>query len=123
MAETILLWVYGTLKEGGRLHGAMRGATLVARCRTVPGYRLLDLGWYPGLVRIAFHRPEDTVAGELYKLPVEMLRSLDDVEGAPTLFQRETILLVDQAHQPQAYFYQGSTLGHCALAGGEWPVG
>lgn len=123
MAETILLWVYGTLKEGGRLHGAMGGATLLARCRSVPGYRLLDLGWYPGLIRVASPRLGDTVAGELYKVPVGMLKSLDEVEGAPSLFQRETVLLTDQVRQPQAYFYQGSTLGHAALAGGEWPVG
>ena len=123
MAETIHLWVYGTLKAGGRLHHAMRGALLMARCRTVAGYQLLHLGWYPGLVRLKTSDPRDTVAGELYEVPTDMLEKLDEVEGAPTLFRREPVVLTDQAHHPQAYFYQGSTMGLLTVAGGEWPVG
>ena len=48
---------------------------------------------------------------------------LDEVEGAPTLFRREPVVLTDQAYHPQAYFYQGSTMGLLTVAGGEWPVG
>jgi len=123
MAETILLWVYGTLKKGGRLHGAMRGASFLACCRSFPGYQLLKLGWYPGLVRVPCPGPGDTVAGELYEVPVEMLDRLDEVEGAPALFRREPVELMEQARQPQAYFYQGIALGCFTVAGGEWPVG
>lgn len=122
MAETILLWVYGTLKQGGRLHGAMRGASFLARRRSVPGYQLLHVGWYPGLVRVPCPQPGDTVAGELYEVPVEMLERLDEVEGAPALFRREPVVLTDLAHHPQAYFYQGHAMGHAALPGGEWPI-
>lgn len=122
MADTMLLWVYGTLKEGGRLHAAMRGATLVARCRTAPGYRLLNLGSFPGLVRVPRPREVDTVAGELFEVPVKMLDRLDEVEGAPTLFCREPIRLTDMDRQPQAFFYKGPVEGREALPGGEWPV-
>lgn len=123
MAETIRLWVYGTLKKGGRLHGAMRGASFLACCRSVPGYQLLKLGWYPGLVRVPCPGPGDTVAGELYEVPVEMLDRLDEAEGAPALFRREPVALPGHPQAAQAYFYQGPVVGRAGVPGGEWPVG
>jgi len=122
MEETILLWVYGTLKRRGRLHGAMHGAAFIGCCRTMPGYRLLNLGIYPGLVRIPSSSEADRVSGELFSVPVSILEHLDEVEGAPGLFSREPVGLDHARGVAQAYFHQGSRTGFPSVPGGEWPV-
>jgi len=122
MEETILLWVYGTLKRRGRLHEAMHGSAFIGCCRTVPGYRLLNLGSYPGLVRISSSTAADRVFGELFTVPVSMLAHLDEVEGAPGLFSREPVELDHARGGAQAYFHQGSRTGFPSVPGGEWPV-
>lgn len=122
MEETILLWVYGTLKRRGRLHEAMHGSAFIGCCRTVPGYRLLNLGSYPGLVRISSSTAADRVSGELFTVPVSMLARLDEVEGAPGLFSREPVELDHARGGAQAYFHQGSRTGFPSVPGGEWPV-
>lgn len=122
MEETILLWVYGTLKRRGRLHGAMHGTAFIGCCRTMPGYRLLNLGSYPGLMRIPSSSEADRVSGELFSVPVSILEHLDDVEGAPGLFSREPVGLDHSRGVAQAYFHQGSRTGFPSVPGGEWPV-
>lgn len=105
-----LLFVYGTLKRGGRLHGHMAGGRFVAEAATVPRYRLLRVGWYPGLVDAA---GGTAVVGELWEVEADHLRRLDDVEGvAEGLFERRSVeLQVAAGAEVQAYFYARSAEG------------
>jgi gamma-glutamylcyclotransferase (GGCT)/AIG2-like uncharacterized protein YtfP len=91
-----LLFVYGTLRRGFRLHHHVKrlGAQFVANGKVQA--ELFDLGEFPGARPST--RPGKTVEGELYRLrKVEnALRILDQVEGfSPRtpdkgLFQRGT---------------------------------
>ena len=72
----VTLFTYGTLMRGQRGHGLLRGALFVGRARTAPCFTLLDAGRYPGLVRGG----HTSVAGELYRVGSDLLRSLDVYE-------------------------------------------
>ncbi len=76
---SVLLFVYGTLKRGCQNHAQMAGQTYLAEARTLPGFRLFDVGGYPGLVLW----PDDLngVEGELWEVDASALARLDAFEG------------------------------------------
>jgi gamma-glutamylcyclotransferase (GGCT)/AIG2-like uncharacterized protein YtfP len=87
-----LLFVYGTLKRGCSNHRYLADQTLVGIARTPPGYRLYDLGGYPGMVS----RPDDTlgVTGEVWSVDDDALERLDRFEGLHEgLYRREPVSL------------------------------
>jgi len=89
-----LLFVYGTLRRGFRLHHHLKrlGAQFVASGKVRA--ELFDLGEFPGAR--ASSKPGKTVVGELYRLNkvVNSLRVLDQIEGFsprnPGMFERGT---------------------------------
>ena len=68
---TFLLFVYGTLKRGGRRHGPLAQETYLGEARTLPLYALHDLGAYPGLKECT--DGGQVVHGELYEVRAELL--------------------------------------------------
>lgn len=87
-----LIFVYGTLKRGCSNHRQMAGQTFVGVARTVPGFRLYDLGGYPGIVARVDDR--EGVAGEVWSVDDDALRRLDRFEGVHQgLYRREPIAL------------------------------
>src|SRR4051812_12996853 len=85
-----LLFVYGTLKRGCSNHDHLAGQRFVGPARTQPGFRLYDLGGYPGIVA----QPDDTlgVIGEVWAVDDDILRDLDQFEGVHEgLYRRELI--------------------------------
>ena len=88
-----LIFVYGTLKRGGRNHHHLAEQTFVGPARTSPGVRLFDLGGFPGLVAQAADR--DGVSGEVWSVDAECLQRLDDLEGVPEgLYRRAPVALL-----------------------------
>lgn len=97
-----LVFVYGTLKQGGSNHGRLAGQTYVGNARTDRGVTLYSLGvqdgrggagGYPGLV----YSPTDKsgVTGELWYVDNTTLKSLDELESvAEGLYIRENAVLV-----------------------------
>ncbi len=85
------VFIYGTLLRGETAHRRMSGARFLGEARTQPGYALVELGWYPGLVR----EGERSIAGELYAVAPSDLAALDDYEDHPALFLRQPIRLAD----------------------------
>lgn len=115
-----LLFVYGTLKQGYSNHGHLAGQTRVGTARTVPGYRLYDLGGYPGLVSF----PTDTagVVGEVWSVDADALARLDHFEGVHEgLYRREPIRLMAPFadRSVDAYLPAKPTRGHPEV-GAEW---
>ena len=49
---SVRLFVYGSLKRGGRHHDELAGAVFLGPATTVPGYRLEPLGEYLALVSV-----------------------------------------------------------------------
>lgn len=103
------VFVYGTLKRGDCRHAALADQQFLGVARTQPGYRLYDLGSYPGLVEdeSATH----CIDGEVYAVTPSCLHRLDTIEGVDEgLYERRTIQLMagfDDA-PVSSYFYLGS---------------
>ncbi len=116
------LFVYGTLKRGGTNHRELAGQHFVGMGRSVPGYRLYQLGEYPGLVP----DPMDQygIVGEVWEVAPGALVDLDAFEGVHEgLYRRASIqLLPPFAGEPvDTYFYLRLVDG-CADLHGWWPV-
>jgi len=111
-SERVRLFVYGTLMRGERAHDRLRAAQYLGEFRTTPGYRLLDLVEYPGLVRGG----DDAVEGELYAVDTRTLAALDAFEDVPRGYTREEVELVGAG---LAFVY----LLTPALAAGARPLG
>jgi gamma-glutamylcyclotransferase (GGCT)/AIG2-like uncharacterized protein YtfP len=86
-SERFLLFVYGTLRSGGAAAGLLRDAERVGDA-SVEG-TLYDLDDYPALMLYGRTR----VAGEVWSCPTELLRQLDEHEGADRgLFRRVAVM-------------------------------
>lgn len=90
MAKKIRVFVYGTLKQGYGNHSALEGATFLGRATVTAPVRLVDLGWYPGLVRTR-DEVRTTVGGEVYEIDNDTLATLDLIEGHPSFYCRERL--------------------------------
>lgn len=98
------LFVYGTLKRGCKNHHLIAGQTFVGEARSAPGYRLYDLGDYPGMVVDA----DDTegVTGEIWSVTPDALKRLDAFEGVGQgLYRREPVALIAPFAQTAAHTY------------------
>lgn len=76
MRDLQLVFVYGTLRQGGSNHFRMAGAEFVSG-GTVRG-RMYRIDWYPGLVLDA---AGEGICGEIYRVHSELLAELDRFEG------------------------------------------
>jgi gamma-glutamylcyclotransferase (GGCT)/AIG2-like uncharacterized protein YtfP len=88
-----LVFVYGTLKRRCSNHHFMAGQKFVGEARTAPGFRLFDLGGYPGMVV----RPDDKdgVTGEIWEVDADALVRLDALEGvSEKTYRREVVPLL-----------------------------
>jgi gamma-glutamylcyclotransferase (GGCT)/AIG2-like uncharacterized protein YtfP len=102
------LFVYGTLKRGEPRHGYLSGQTFIVLARTLPVYRLYDLGEYPGLVGRADGL---AIEGELWEVDKACLEQLDKVEGCDDgLYCRSAVDLAPPHDGSPAvtYLYQKS---------------
>lgn len=89
MSGRTRVFVYGTLLAGEPNHGLLAGATALGSARTVPGYRLQDLGPFPAMVEAG----SGAVVGELYEVSAATLAALDRLEGVPDLYRRVAVKL------------------------------
>lgn len=100
------VFVYGTLKRGFCNHRLLEKAAFVKEVKTRPHYLLFDLGPYPAMV-VATDRG-DSIRGELYHVDTETLARLDQLEGHPYYYRRETMYLAEgEFDQPvEVYLFQ-----------------
>ena len=115
-ARRTTLFVYGSLLRGERNHPLLVSARFLRETATAPGFALVDLGDYPGMVKAA----RGAVAGELYAVDEETLRALDELEGHPRLYWRTEIVLVDRT-PAQAYLLPPERArGRAGIPSGDW---
>jgi gamma-glutamylcyclotransferase (GGCT)/AIG2-like uncharacterized protein YtfP len=117
---TTLLFVYGTLKRGCSNHRWLAGEEFLGAARTVPGFRLFDLGGYPAIAAVADDHAG--VAGEVWSVRPPALAALDRFEGVHEgLYVRAPIAL--QApfadRKVDAYFSVQGVMGRREI-GAEW---
>jgi gamma-glutamylcyclotransferase (GGCT)/AIG2-like uncharacterized protein YtfP len=112
-----LLFTYGTLMRGFRLHRLLAGrAEYVARGHVRA--RLIDLGAYPG----ALPDRGATVAGELYRVVDPTLwAALDSAEG-PQYHRREVTVRGEDGRERAAsiYWYVGPLDRGVPIPGGDY---
>ncbi|MFX8039921.1 gamma-glutamylcyclotransferase family protein, partial [Acinetobacter baumannii] len=76
--DTFLLFVYGTLMRDGSRNRAIADQTFIREAVTKTGFQLLDLGSYPGLVRV--DQDGRQVSGELWEIHNSRMSLLDQIE-------------------------------------------
>ena len=115
---TLTLFIYGTLKRGSPQNRLLTGQQFLGTAETLPQYRLYENGLYPCLVHDQDHGT--TVHGELWTVTEQTLASIDEYEGAPSVFSRQPIAIAGQEAPVWAYFFLGdvSSFRDC---GGTWP--
>ncbi len=118
VGESFALFVYGTLMRGGVRQSVLADQRFLGEACTQPHYALFDLGAYPGLVR----RDEGgrTIFGELYEVAAGRIEQLDRIEGAPSLFRLEPVLIEGCAGDVFTYIYQRDTHGCPLCAEDRW---
>lgn len=114
-----LLFVYGTLKRGGKNHRHLAGQRFIAAANTVPGFELRDMGGYPGLVA----QPDATagVTGEVWSVDAAALQHLDRFEGVDQgLYRRGPVGLTGAfAQETVAAYFPVQPVNGPSL-GGTW---
>jgi gamma-glutamylaminecyclotransferase len=118
MSKTAI-FLYGTLKRGGRSNHLLAGQEFAAEAETLPLYRLYDHGAHPCLVDDRNHGV--AVRGEVWHVDEATLTQLDTYEEAPTYFRRGEIQLRNFPPPVTAYFYQGD-VAQLEQCGPEWPL-
>ena len=115
-----ILFVYGSLKRGECNHALIADQKFLGPTATVPKYRAVDLGQYPGLVKD--ERNGLSIRGELFEVSDCSIAELDDFEGSPDHYKREPIEVVGFEGTVEAYFYQRS-IPPGVRCGDSWPFG
>jgi gamma-glutamylcyclotransferase (GGCT)/AIG2-like uncharacterized protein YtfP len=91
-AANVVLFVNGTLMRGLKLHANLAGAEFLGEFRTAPRFRLHSIGdVHPGMFEVTDGGV--AVAGELYRLPIEVWRRVE--AGEPPGLYRGPVELAD----------------------------
>lgn len=108
-----LLFVYGSLKRGRANHHELKGAAYVRDARTSQHFALRVVAGYPALVPGSL-----SIFGELYRIAISALPSLDEFEGSS--YVRAEIELVD-GERALTYLSRVPGAGE-PHPGTEWPT-
>lgn len=93
--ELIPVLVYGTLKTGGRFHGALDGCPTAGEALTSSDYKMLMTESFPVVFSgcgsdfrvVECYR----VKGEVYLVPLPILARLDEIEANGHMYQRKQV--------------------------------
>ncbi len=119
-AHRYLIFIYGTLRRGGRAHHLMQGAEFHAT-GSIPG-RLVHVDQYPGLIPC----DDEQVMGELYLVGDQLLNELDRYEGClespPHYIRQETVVTLENGEKKSAlvYVFQLLEPHHEEVENGDW---
>lgn len=100
MKDRTLVFVYGTLRRGGRFHEHFLAEAEYRGAATLTGYRMHDLGVFPAVVEVMaeeadgddpFPPARDVVRGEVYRVDAHTLAQLDALERHPYMYERVPI--------------------------------
>jgi len=80
--ETV--FVYGSLKRGFVNHHVMTGTKFLGTGITQPGFAMIDLGRYPGVIQ-----GTAVIAGEVFAVPTPLMGRLDRLEDNGRVYRRE----------------------------------
>ena len=78
------VFVYGTLRRGGRNHHLLASSRFLTGARTEPAFELVEMGGYPAMVPGGGTR----VVGEVFEVNLPTLARLDLLEEVPEFYRR-----------------------------------
>ncbi|MCJ1909087.1 gamma-glutamylcyclotransferase family protein [Planococcus ruber] len=120
----MLLFVYGTLKQGGKYHAYLEEANLVAEHASAKG-ALYDTGLgYPALSLAE----NDEVAGEVYDIPDVLWPALDFLEDCvgeeSDLYEKKAIAVQTENGTLEAVVYEAKQkdLLKTKISSGNWEI-
>jgi len=114
------LFIYGTLRRGGRAHHFMKDADLHAK-GSISG-KLVHIDQYPGLILCDAER----VKGEVYLVNDNLLADLDRYEGCfespPHYLRQEIDVLLENGDlvPAETYVFQDPKPHHQSIKSGDW---
>ena len=87
----MIVFVYGSLKKGKKLHFYLKKAKFLGKATTCDKYPMIisKSGWYPYLIDkkgIGYK-----IKGEVYKVSPTLLKILDRIEEVPFYYYRKQI--------------------------------
>ena len=96
------VFVYGTLMKGYSNHqGILSGCSFIGKGE-LEGYRLYNLGWYPGIVPMA----GEATKGEVYQVDEPVISKMDRLEGEGSLYIRKNVkILLESGQSVDTYVY------------------
>ena len=103
----MLLFVYGTLKDGQCRSSQLIGRRITAKALTRPDYQMYRLEGYPGLIEVQPGKGV-SIIGELWEIDQQCRQRIDVLEGVNEgYYERRPIRLACpfEDHQVEAYFY------------------
>jgi gamma-glutamylcyclotransferase (GGCT)/AIG2-like uncharacterized protein YtfP len=109
-----LVFVYGTLRRGEANHHLLAAAEYCGVHTTLPGYRMLHLGTYPGVVAGG----STAIEGEVYRVDGKGFAHLDRLEAYPRLYTRK--LIPTPWGRAWIYLYRGSRTSRNLIPSGRW---
>jgi len=115
------VFVYGTLKQGGRANHLMQDKSAFLGWHITPAeYTLKDLGYFPGVEL----NGKSVVQGEVYQISDDLLDELDYLENYPHMYERK---LIDTPYGPAwIYYLSPNSAWHgrpnCIIEDGIWNV-
>lgn len=106
--KKMLLFVYGTLKKGGRLNSRLEDAEFVAEAKTSEKYIMYANDAFPFVVK---EEGPSVIHGEVYKIDERILSSADFVENHPRLYKREEVeVTLNDGSTVNAWLYFGNEI-------------
>lgn len=102
------VFVYGTLMKGEANEHYLEGSVNLAPA-TIKGYDMYDVGWYPAIVD-----GNGLVIGELYRVPLKDMPSIDRLEGEGSLYAKRCETVTDANGESAfalVYVYLGDVSG------------
>jgi gamma-glutamylcyclotransferase (GGCT)/AIG2-like uncharacterized protein YtfP len=113
------VFVYGTLRTRESRNHVMRDADFMGMYKSLPLYTMYDLGSFPAISEGG----KTKIVGELYEVDDYTLEVLDMIEGHPTFYKRQQILLGDEEglalnEYTEAYFLDRK--GSPKIKSGDW---
>ena len=112
------IFVYGTLLKRESNHAYLEDGIRIGE-DALTGFQMFDLGSFPMIVPSSHSFPV-VIVGEHYRIPIQILPRLDDLEEHPHYYQRQWLTLDSGA---EAWVYVGKvalTQGSRLLMGGDW---
>ena len=113
--------VYGSLRKGYGNHRLLGESPLV-RTGWLPGFKLIDLGSFPGAVRC---KQGSKIFVEVYEVDAETLKALDHLEGydetdvETSLYLRKSYQCANDV-QVSVYVYNGAIDHLPEIQSGDW---